>query len=192
VICAVVLAAGSSTRFGRTKQLVEVGGKPLAQHVIDAATSSGVDDVVLVLGHDADPIRTALRLPSRARIVVNERHALGQATSLAAGLDAVPAEDEGAVVLLADQPGIAPEDVRALIDAFLAHRSRIVRLRYADGPGPALLSRQVFPEATRLVGDAGARELIAAHPDWVQEVVRDAPTPPDIDTPEDLDELRHS
>jgi len=186
VISAVVLAAGSSTRFGRTKQIVEHRGKPLAQHAVDAAVGAGVDEIVVVLGHDAGAVLAALALPSTARHVTNERHAQGQSTSLAVGLSATSADCEGAVVLLADQPGVAPEEVRALVDAFRASRQRIVRLLYRDGPGPALLSREIFPEATHLSGDTGARALIEAHPDWVEEVRVDGDVPPDVDEPDDL------
>lgn len=189
MISAVVLAAGSSTRFGRTKQIVEHRGKPLAQHAVDAAVGAGMDEIVVVLGHDAGPVLAALALPSTARHVTNERHAQGQSTSLAVGLSAASADCEGAVVLLADQPGVAPEEVRALVDAFRASRSMIVRLRYRDAPGPALLSREIFSEAAHLSGDMGARALIEAHPDWVEEIVVDADAPPDIDAPEDLSEL---
>lgn len=186
MISAVVLAAGSSTRFGRTKQIVEHRGKPLAQHAVDAAVGAGVDEIVVVLGHDTGPVLAALALPSTARHVTNERHAQGQSTSLAVGLSATSPDCEAAVVLLADQPDLAPEDVRALVDAFRTGRARIVRLRYRDAPGPALLSREIFSEAAHLSGDMGARALIEAHPDWVEEVRVDRDAPPDVDEPDDL------
>ena len=95
-------------------------------------------------------------------------------------------ETEGAVVLLADQPGVTDAEVRALIDAFERSRSRIVRITYADGPGPALLSREVHAEAGHLHGDIGARALIASHPEWVEEVTVPFHAPPDVDRPDDL------
>ncbi len=61
-----------------------------------------------------------------------------------------------------------------------------MRLRFADGPGPALLSREIYAEAGHLHGDVGARVLIASHPEWVEEVDVDRAAPHDIDTPEDL------
>ncbi len=188
MISGIVLAAGSASRFGRTKQLEIFGGKPLVRHAVDALADAGVDEILVVLGHDAEAVQAALGpLPPGARIVPNPRHRDGQSTSLAAGLHAIDPASEGAVVLLADQPGVAAGDVRALVRAFLASRARITRLRYRDGPGPALLSREIYDLAGHLRGDAGARTLIASHPDWVEEVPVDATTPPDIDTPEDLD-----
>jgi molybdenum cofactor cytidylyltransferase len=118
--------------------------------------------------------------------VRNPDHASGQASSLAAGLHAVAGRSEAAVVLLADQPGVTDAEVLALSDAFRRTRARIVRIAYTDGPGPALLSREVFAQAGHLHGDAGVRELIASHPDWVDEVVVPFAAPRDVDRPEDL------
>jgi molybdenum cofactor cytidylyltransferase len=186
VISGIVLAAGSGRRFGATKQTVLHRGRPLAQHAIDALGSAEVGELVVVTGHEADDVERALTLPPQGRFVRNPDHATGQASSLAAGLHALAADSEGAVVLLADQPGVTDAEVRALIDAFVQRRSRIVRIAYADGPGPALLSREVYGEAGHLHGDVGARALMASHPEWVEDVAVPFRAPPDIDRPEDL------
>jgi molybdenum cofactor cytidylyltransferase len=186
VISGIVLAAGTGSRFGSTKQLIEVGGKPLAQHAIDALDAAGVGQILVVTGHDAAQVEASLTLPSNAVFVMNAAYRDGQATSLAAALHEVSDDSQAAVVLLADQPGVGAGVVRALIDAFLASRKQIVRVMFRDGPGPALLSREIYAEAGHLHGDVGARVLIASHPEWVHEVPFDADAPPDIDTPEDL------
>lgn len=186
MISGIVLAAGAGTRFGGTKQLVLHLGKPLAQHAVDALASAGVGELVVVTGHDAEAVERALRLPPHGRFVRNPDHTSGQSSSLAAGLHALADDTEGAVVLLADQPGVTDAEVRALIDAFERSRSRVVRIAYVDGPGPALLSREVHAEAGHLFGDIGARALIASHPDWVEEVAVPFRAPPDVDRPEDL------
>ena len=186
MISGIVLAAGSGRRFGGTKQIVLYRGRPLAQHAIDALASAGLDEIVVVSGHDAADVESALRLPPHGRFVRNPDHAAGQASSLAAGLHDLASESEGAIVLLADQPGVTDAEVRSLIDAFERTRSRIVRITYEDGPGPALLSREVFGEAGHLHGDVGARALMASHPDWVEEVRVPFRAPADIDRPEDL------
>jgi molybdenum cofactor cytidylyltransferase len=184
VISGIVLAAGTGSRFGRTKQLVPFDGKPLALHAVDALRDAGVGEIVVVTGHDADAVEAVL--PGDVRSVRNAGYRDGQATSLAAALHALDPATEAAVVLMADQPGVTAKDVVALIEAFRASRARIVRLRYADGPGPSLLSREIHAEAGHLRGDAGARVLIASHPEWVEEVPIDRPVPPDVDTPDDL------
>jgi len=92
-----------------------------------------------------------------------------------------------AVILLADQPGIRVEHVEALVSAFRDADGEIVRLRFRDAPGPALLARSVWPEASALTGDAGARALFDARPGRVRWVTVEEDAPPDIDLPEDLD-----
>ena len=186
MISGVVLAAGTGSRFGGTKQLAILDGRPLAQHAIDTLVEAGVDEIVVVTGHDAVKVASALLLPPPAMIVYNAAFKEGQATSLAAALHALDDESEAAVVLMADQPGVTAEVVRTLIQRFLGTRKQIVRAMYRDGPGPSLLSREIYAEAGHLHGDVGARELIASHPEWVEEVLADANLPRDVDVPEDL------
>jgi molybdenum cofactor cytidylyltransferase len=188
VISGIVLAAGKATRFGSTKQLFEIDGKPLVQHAIDCATEAGLDEIVLVIGHDAARVAGAVVLPENARAIVNERYAEGQSTSLAEGLRALDPSSEAAVVLLGDQPGILPGEVRELVAHFAETRSPVVRLRYRDGPGPALLSREIWPEALSLSGDTGARELFDRHMVEEIDVERDAPV--DVDTRAHADQSR--
>jgi molybdenum cofactor cytidylyltransferase len=186
VISGVVLAAGMGSRFGGTKQLAIVDGKALAQHAIDALEEAGVDEIVVVTGHDAVPVASALRLPDQARFVWNRAYRDGQATSLAAAIHELDDASEAVVVLMADQPGVSADVVRMLVTRFLSTRKQVVRAMYADGPGPSLLSREIYAEAGHLHGDVGARVLIASHPEWVEEVAIDGPAPRDVDTLDDL------
>ena len=182
-----MLAAGEGRRFGGTKQLASLDGKPLAQHAIDTLSQAGVNEMLVVTGHDADAVEAALTLPACGRFVRNVAYRDGQATSLAAAFHEVADHSEATVVLMADQPGITTGDVVALIERFRATRKQIVRLRFADGPGPALLSREIYAEAGHLHGDVGARVLIASHPEWVEEVEVGRGAPRDIDLPGDLE-----
>jgi len=184
VISGIVLAAGTGSRFGGTKQLAELDGRPLVLHAVEALREGGVDEIVVVTGHDADAVEDIL--PAEVRAVRNASFRDGQSTSLAAAIHALDERSEGSVVLLADQPGIRGTDVRALIETFRATRARIARLRFTDGPGPSLLSREIYADAGHLHGDAGARVLIASHPEWVEEVAMDRAVPRDVDTPDDL------
>jgi molybdenum cofactor cytidylyltransferase len=186
VISGVVLAAGTGSRFGGTKQVVVVDGKPLAQHAIDALSEAGVDEIVVVTGHDAVAVASALSLPRDARIIWNKAYRDGQATSLAAALHSLDDDSEAAVILMADQPGVTPDVIRSLVSRFRATRKQVVRAMYEDGPGPSLLSREIYAEAGHLHGDVGARILIASHPEWVEQVAVEGIAPRDIDTPDDL------
>jgi molybdenum cofactor cytidylyltransferase len=184
VISGIVLAAGTSSRYGSTKQILVLGSKPLVVHAIDALRDAGVGEMLVVVGHDREAVEAVL--PPDVQVVWNPAYRDGQATSLAAALHDVADASEAAIVLQADQPGITADDLRALIAGFYVDRSQIARLRYLDGPGPALLSREIYAEAGHLQGDAGARLLIASHPEWVHEVLVERQAPPDIDTPADF------
>jgi CTP:molybdopterin cytidylyltransferase MocA/carbon monoxide dehydrogenase subunit G len=188
VIAAVVLAAGSGSRFGGTKQLALLDGKPLVRHAVEAAREAGIADVTVVVGYDDEAVASAAG--PEASIVANPRHAEGQSTSLVAGLDALGDDVDAAVILLADQPGITPGMIRNLVETAASRGEPIVRLRFVDGPGPALLGRSVWDDVRRLEGDTGARELVQRRPNLVFEAFVDIAAPRDVDTPADLDGIR--
>jgi molybdenum cofactor cytidylyltransferase len=193
MITVVVLAAGTSSRLRgrRPKQLLELEDRPLVQHVVDAAAAADLDEIVVVTGHEAEDVETAIALPPNARAIRNPSFAEGMAGSLRAGLAAADPTSEAAVILLADQPGVSAGTVRAVVAAFRRSGSPIVLARYRDGSGhPVLLGRGVWPLLEGLQGDVGARELIASNPDLVTRVDVDEPSPPDVDTWEDYEGVR--
>jgi molybdenum cofactor cytidylyltransferase len=191
VIAGLVLAAGTSSRLGRTKQLEPVDGVPLLQHAVDAAAASRLDEVVVVLGARAAEIEAAVRWPPGSRWVLNERFSVGQSTSLLAGLAALGPEVEAVVVLLGDQPGIRPQAIDALIAAHAEGKGPVVQATYGGRPAhPTLLARDVWRDLAALTGDQGARSAIAAHPQWRTGVEVGGDPPPDVDTEEDLARVR--
>lgn len=193
MISAIVLAGGTSSRLGQPKQLLELGGRPVLQHVVDAAAAAGVGEVVVVLGHLADQVAAALTLPASGRSVVNPHFATGQASSLRAGLAAASDAAEAAVILLGDQPGMAPAHIRAVTGAFEGGAGAIVQGCYRGTPShPVLFSRALWPELMAVEGDKGARDVIKAHRDQVTLVELDADIPPDLDTMEDYRRLKGS
>ena len=189
-LSAVVLAAGGSTRMGRPKQLLPLAGKPLLQHAIDNAAVSGLDEIVLVLGHAAEEVRAGLRLPSRVpvRVVVNDEWRAGMSTSLRAGLRAADERAGAAVVLLGDQPGVSALLIAHVTEAFLESGRRAARpvWRAAGVPGhPVVLARDAWAAMNVLRGEEGARAVLAAHPEWLHEVAIAGAPPRDIDDPDD-------
>jgi len=186
VIGAVVLAAGEGSRFGGPKQLAELDGRPLLEHVLSTvAAVPAVERFVAVLGARADEIRARVDLRG-ADLVVADDWAEGQAASLRAGLAALDDVD-GVLILLGDQPGITP----AAIEAVLVHfdGTRPLRAVYDGAPGhPVVLPRTLIPAALELRGDEGARELLEAS--GVRRIeVGHLCEPTDVDTPADLDSL---
>ena len=186
MIAGIILAAGRSARLGRPKQLLPLAGQPLLSHVLRNAAASSLDDVLLVLGHEAATIAAAVGDWGQ-RPVLNPDHAAGQSTSLRAGLAALDPITDGALFLLGDQPQVDATVIDRLIAAHVATGGRIMVPRYGGQPGnPVLFSRDLFPELVRVSGDVGARSVVWAHRDDIVHVdVGDGPPPRDIDTEED-------
>ena len=172
--------------MGRPKQLLDLAGKPLLQHVLDAAASAPLDEIVLVLGHAAHDVAAAIDLPPRARKVVAPDHDHGQAASLRAGLAAAHPASRAAVVMLGDQPALRADAVAAVVGAFAHGGVAIVRAAYGGHPShPTLLSRSLWPELASLTGDEGARGLFPLHSEPPLLVEVGGSPPLDVDTPDD-------
>jgi molybdenum cofactor cytidylyltransferase len=177
-----VLAAGAGTRFGGTKQLADLRGRPLLSYAVDAMTAA-VPRVVVVLGHAAEEIARRVALPE---VVVCEDWARGQAYSLRAGVAALAGAD-AVVVTLGDQPFITPAVITGALEQLDGHDA--VRAVYGGVPGhPVVLGRRVLDAVPELSGDAGARELLARFRvrRWEAGHLADAT---DIDTREELAHL---
>jgi molybdenum cofactor cytidylyltransferase len=160
VIAAVVLAAGTSSRLGRTKQLLELDGKPLLQHTVDLAAAS-FDEVVVVLGHEADAIESALVLPSNSRVVRNPDYRQGMSSSLRGGIASLSDQIDAAAIFLGDQPRLPEELVAAVLAAWRSSDSPVARPRFGGTPGhPVIVHRDHWTKWMEVTGDAGARDLL--------------------------------
>lgn len=166
---AILLAAGESKRMGRPKALLPWRGGTLIEYLVAELLAAGVDDVVVVLGHDAEALRP--HVPAEARVVVNEAYREGRASSLRAGAAALPDSAGPIVVLGVDQP--RPRSVvRRLLDA-QARSGRSVTVPVSDGHRghPAVLSSALLPELRAATEEAkGLRGVIEAHKADVQEL----------------------
>lgn len=159
---AVVLAAGASTRLGRAKQLVEIEGETLLRRVTRCALATRPIECVVVLGHDAARMAAALD-GIEARTVRVADPGARMSASLRAGISALDARCEGALVVLTDQVGLTAEHLGILCAAWRATPELAVASAYSGVLGvPALLPRAWFGEIGRLRGDTGARELLRA------------------------------
>lgn len=188
----VLLAAGRSRRFGGglPKQLLPFEGEPLVRRAARTALASGLDGVLAVVGHAAREVEEALD-GLEVRTVLNPDHAKGLASSVRAGLAAVPGEAAGALFLTADQPLLSAEIVDRLLAAFRETGGPIV-LPSAEGRrgSPVLFHRSLFGELAAVQGDAGGRQVVSRHPEAVVEVPLESATPlEDVDSPEDYRRL---
>jgi molybdenum cofactor cytidylyltransferase len=188
---AIVLAAGGSQRLGRPKQLLNVRGRPLIEHVVAMISTWPVDTVAVVLGAHADEILEAVDLGD-AVVLVNDDWTEGVASSLRVGLDFLSrdAACQRAFVALGDQPDI-PGDVPIGLMATVASATRpaLVPVYRYERANPVLFDRQLWPRLMSLEGDVGAAGMLKAHPEWVEEVRFDHLPPHDVDTEADAAEL---
>jgi len=186
-IGAVILAAGCSSRMGETKQLLQLGnGLTLLAQVLDRVRASRVEEIVLVLGHEAARVRCQIDT-SELNVVVNERYREGMSTSLSLGLASLRHNPAAAFVVLADQPFIQPATLDQLIDRYEQTRARIiVPIHNGTRGNPVLLDRSIFPEVMALTGDVGARAIFGRHTHEILRVaVDDSGVLVDIDNRED-------
>jgi CTP:molybdopterin cytidylyltransferase MocA len=178
-VAAVILAAGLGRRFGGPKAGARLHGQTLLARVVDLARSAGLKPVIAV-------ILDAIDVPADVVAVVNPKPERGLSSSLQLGIGAVP-PGRAALVLLVDQPTLAPENIAAVL---VARGTRPILAAQSGGrlAPPVLLEPEAFPVVATLAGDIGLREVFHRNPDLVHAV----PVPthaPDIDTAEDLARL---
>jgi molybdenum cofactor cytidylyltransferase len=194
-IAALVLAAGQSRRMGTlNKLLIEIDGVPMVRRVVEMLCQSKADPIVVVTGHEHEKLAAALE-GLAVTIVYNPDFAQGLSTSLKAGIGALDAETDGALVCLGDMPRVGAAEVDRLIGAFnpVEGRGIVVPTRNGKRGNPVLWSKRFFAEMSQVAGDVGARHLIGAYPEMVAEVeMAGDGVLTDIDTPQALAKLAAS
>ena len=189
-VSGVVLAAGPSTRFGRLepKQLLELDGVPLVRRMTLEAVRSRLSQVIVVVGWQAERVRQAIAdLP--VEVVDNRDFEQGQSTSVRMGLGAVAAVSSAALFMPIDQPRLDADLIDRLRDVYRRSAARIVVPCHDGHRGaPVLFDRSLFGELERIEGDAGGRQLFAAHANELVELPLASADPlVDIDSPRDLE-----
>lgn len=186
---ALVLAAGSAARFGDQKLVAPFRGEPLVRRVVENVLDSGADPVLVVLGHEADAVeKTLAGLP--VATVRNPEHREGMASSIRAGIRALPEGCDGVVVVLGDQPEVDAGLIDRVLEADARGSAAVVAPVYPEGQGnPVLFRSAVFTELLELRGDRGARSVVERDPARVRWVELDRPMPRDVDTGADLRRL---
>jgi molybdenum cofactor cytidylyltransferase len=193
MLSAIVPAAGMSTRLGRNKLLLPFKGQPLIAHAVDTLVASKVDEIIVVIGHEADQVRTAIG-NRRVRFVENPDYRLGLSTSVRAGFAAVPVQATGIMIYLADQPLLETGEVNfliyALAEAGKANKSIVVPLFRGQRGNPVIVRATYKNSLLAITGETGCRRLIKENPEQVLTV--EMPTDHvvrDIDTMEAYDRL---
>ena len=188
-VAGIVLAAGASTRMGRNKLLLTLGGQALVRRAASCATDAGLDPVIVVLGHEAAAVSEELRgLPCRR--VVNPDHREGMSSSLRAGIAALPADAAAAVVVLADMPLVTADMLATLVERYRARDAPLVASAYGGVIAPPILyDRTLFSELLTLDGDGCGKRVVRRHRD--EAIIIDWPAAhlADLDTPDDYERM---
>ena len=190
-VVAIVLAAGSASRYGSSKQLAELGGITLVRRATEIAHEVCALRNVLVLGHDWNAVYDACR-PLSGFLIINDRHEAGMGSSISIAVRSIRHVASAIIIVLADQPLITSAHIAALIEEWSGNDKEIVATAYAGTAGaPTLLPSACFDALIALEGDRGARALFGDE----RFSVKTVPFPDaevDVDTVEDLASLSRS
>lgn len=184
----IILAAGSSSRMGRPKQLLQYRGKPLLQHTIDEALGTGVEHIVVILGAHAVKIKENIKKKG-VTLLENPDHEEGMASGICMGVHYLTNDrenmKEGILIMLCDQPFVNSGLLVRLIKKQQVTGSGIIASSYKGIKAvPAVFHKNVFPELLSLKGDRGAKSIIRKYGKETETI--DFPEGHiDIDTPED-------
>ncbi len=191
-VAGVLLAAGTSARFGeRNKLLAEVAGDPLVRRAARTLADAGLDPLVAVVGYEADRVRAALDGLGFA-VVENPDYAAGQSTSVRAAVESLDADVDAAVFALGDMPAVAPETVRLLVAANRAGRGSALAAAHEGVRGnPVLFDASHFPALAGVEGDVGGREILRAGADSALVETGDPGVRRDVNTRDDLAAVRN-
>lgn len=188
----VILAAGSSSRLGKPKQLLVYNGKTLLQHAVDTALATGCKNVIVVLGSNYDLLKNELD-NQPGKILENINWQEGMSSSIRYALQNITVNDfqtESVIFMVCDQPYVTSSLLLSLIKTGIQTGLPIIASRYAGNAGtPAMFHKIMFPLLMELKGDKGARSLLAAHPQKVAIVPFERGAI-DIDTVEDYELLK--
>jgi CTP:molybdopterin cytidylyltransferase MocA len=192
-VAAIIVAAGSSSRLGEPKQLILIDGEPLLQRAIRCAVEAGASPVFVVLGAHRDLLENSI-IFGAAKIVVNDDWQEGLASSIRAGVKAVQAEApsaEGLLLMTCDQPRVTADHLhRLILMSYAQSAPTAIVSTYGGTRGiPAIFPRQSIRDLLALRGDKGARALVAKPP-WPVISIPLAGGEIDIDSPEDLEDLK--
>ncbi|MCK5162639.1 MAG: nucleotidyltransferase family protein [Desulfobacula sp.] len=189
-IAGIILAAGSSLRMGKTKQLLPFGSSTLLGQVVQNAKDSALNEIIVVLGHGADEIEKAIDL-SGTKVVRNTEYSKGHSTSLIKGLENISSICDAAMFLLGDQPLVTAAIINRLIDACKTSDAPIIIPYCNDIRGnPVIFAKSLFHRLKSLIGDTGPRVLFNEFQESILKVpIADEAILVDVDTMDDYKKL---
>ena len=192
-ISGVILAAGAGVRMGGPKALLPMGDRTFLARLASRFERPGVDRVIAVVGHEAERVMREAGAPSSLVFAVNERHREGMLTSIWRGLEEAEAAGADAVLLHpVDHPLVEPDTIDRVVGAL--RDGAVVAVPSLEGRRghPGGFARPAWAALRAAAPEAGARAVLAAHPEWITHVPGDPGCRAGIDTPEDYERLIRS
>jgi len=170
MLAAVILSGGASSRMGSPKALLPYQGRPFLEHLLEITIHPDISVRRVVLGADAEFIAKAIPLKAN-EMIINSQWEKGQLSSIQAAVRKLPAGTEGMLLLLIDHPLISSALVGELIAQFYKSKKPIVLPVYEGRRGhPVIFSASLYPELLRAPLETGARAVVWAHAEEVEEV----------------------
>jgi len=191
LICIIVLAAGSSTRFGRNKLLEKIDGSTMIEKVVGSAASSKADEVIVVLGHEARRVKEALK-NFQCKFVFNEDFERGQSYSVKAGVKSVMGYADAVMVLPGDVALITPKSINMVIEEYETSGGSIIVASHEGRLGhPILFDRCLFDEIMEINEETmGLKAVLNRRGDVIKKVeVGSNEVLIDVDSEEDLKKI---
>lgn len=186
-LAAIILAAGESKRMaGHHKLLLPLAGKAMIAWTVETILAAGLDDVIVVLGHEAAAVQKTLN-KKPVRFALNPHYRRGMASSIQAGLAALAPQTQTIMIALADQPLITAAEINFMIAEFFRAPEKTIGVPTFNGQRghPVLWDRRYREEMLALQGDVGCKSILARHPEAVLEIAMPARNIlEDADTPE--------
>ncbi|WP_040778780.1 nucleotidyltransferase family protein [Calidithermus timidus] len=183
-LIAVILAAGTSSRMGKNKMLLRLGGESMVRRVTRSVLGAGLEQVWVVVGRDSTQVGTEVA-DLGVRLVENPRYAQGMGTSFRAAVEAFPKDLEAAMFVLGDQPFLTAGMYQAVLEAYRIHRPPLVIAQFGGVKAPPHIFRRDLFAYLGQNKDEGAKKVVAQHK--AEAIVVELPESAlfDIDTPEE-------
>lgn len=189
-IAGIVLAAGASTRMGRNKLFLDIGGEPAVRRAVRQAVDAGLEPVIVVAGHESE--RTAQAVADlRCTVVLNVDYARGINSSVRTGIRAVPPGADGAVVVLADMPLVTASMIATLVERYRSCPAALVVSRYGDVTAPpTLYDRTLFTELLTAEGEGCGKQVVKRHREEAEMVSWPPDALADFDVPDEYERIK--
>lgn len=191
MVACIVLAAGLSSRFGSPKPLARIGSKTVIELIQEKLLSTGLSEIIFVLGHEATMIAPLLTCGPRIKYVVNTNYALGQTSSFKTGLKSVSPGSAGIMLLPVDMPAVSPDTIDELIHIFIQRAPHILIPACQGRNGhPPIFSMQLKEELMGLGDDEPLSNIIHRHKNEILKIaVNDPGVISSFNTPEELKQI---